>query len=71
VSVTGKQRDTELRSPGLQIATNIFEVVKEMTHIEDDEGKIRFAVGIRDSNLDSTLSLQNMDDYRKISIQFQ
>ncbi len=70
VSVTAKYRDAELPSPGAQIADNIFEAVKEMTHIEDDEGKIRFAVGIRDSSLDLNISIHNKDDYRKISIKF-
>ena len=70
VSVIAKYRDTELPSPDAQIAANIFEAVREMTHIEDEDGKIKFAVGIRDSSLDLNISVQNKDDYRKISIKF-
>ncbi|OGR27512.1 MAG: hypothetical protein A2277_02980 [Desulfobacterales bacterium RIFOXYA12_FULL_46_15] len=70
VSVIAEYRDTELPSPGPGVAANIFETVREMTHIEDDDGKIKFAMGIRDSNLDLDISVKNKNGNRKISIKF-
>ncbi len=70
VSVVAEYRDTELPSPGPVVAGNIFEAVREMTHIEDDKGKIKFAMGIRDSSLDLDISVKNKNGNRKISIKF-
>ncbi len=70
VSVIAEYRDTELPSPGPAVAANIFEAVREMTHIEDDNGKIKLAMGIRDSSLDLDISVKNKNGNRKISIKF-
>lgn len=70
VSVIAEYRDTELPSPGAGVANNIFEVVREITHIEQEKGKSRFALGIRDSSLDLEISLKNKDDYKTVSIKF-
>lgn len=70
VSVVAEYRDTELPSPGPDIAATIFEAVQEMTHIDGDKGKIKFAMGVRDSSLDLNISVKNKDGNRKISIKF-
>jgi len=70
VSVIAEYRDTELPSPGPEIAANIFEAVREMTHMDGDEGKTRFAMGIRDSSLDLNIRVKNKNGNRKISIKF-
>ena len=70
VSVIARYRDTGLPSPDAAVAVNIFEAVKEITHIEDDSGKISLAVGIRNSSLDLDIRIQNKDDSKKISIKF-
>ena len=70
VSVIAEYRETELPSPGPEVAANIFEAVREMTHIEDDNGKIKFAMGIRDSSLDLDISVKNKNGNKKISIKF-
>ena len=70
VSVIAEYRDTELPSPGPEVAAGIFEAVREMTHIEDDKGNIKFAMGIRDSSLDLDISVKNKNGNRKISIKF-
>lgn len=70
VSVIAEYRDAELPSPGPGVAADIFEAVREMTHIEDDDGKIKFAMGIRDSSLDLNISVKNKNGNRKISIKF-
>jgi len=70
VSVIAEYRDIELPSPGPGVAANIFEAVREMTHIEDNTGKTRFAMGIRDSSLDLDISIKQKNGNRKISIKF-
>lgn len=70
VSVIAEYRDTELPSPGAGIANQIFEVIREITHIEEEKGKCRLALGIRDSSLDLEISLKNKDDYKKVTIKF-
>ena len=70
VSVVAEYRDTELPSPGPDVAAIIFEAVREMTHIEGDDGKVRFAMGIRDSSLDLSISVKDKNGNRKISIKF-
>ncbi len=70
VSVIAEYRDTELPSPGPAVAAAVFEAVREMTHIEGDDGKVRFAMGIRDSSLDLNISVKSKNGNRKISIKF-
>ena len=50
ISVVAEYRDTELPSPGADVAGNIFEVVREITHIESAKGKTKLALGMRDSS---------------------
>ena len=64
VSVTAKYRDTELPSPGMDVAGNIFEIVREITHIEDKKGKCSLALGIRDSSLSLDVSVKDKGDYQ-------
>jgi hypothetical protein len=70
VSVIAEYRDTALPSPVPEVAANIFEAVREMTHIDDNNGKIKFAMGIRDSSLDLDISVKNKNGNRKITIKF-
>jgi hypothetical protein len=70
VFVTAEYRDAELPSPGADIADNILEAVREITHIEDKKGKSKLAFGIRDSSLDLEISVKDKEDYKKVSIKF-
>lgn len=70
VSVTAEYRDSELPSPGPDVADRIFEAVREMIHIEDKKGKSEFALGLGDSNLDLKISVKEKDDYKQVSIKF-
>lgn len=70
VSVIAEYRDTELPSPGADIADNILEAVREIIHIEDKKGKSKLAFGIRDSSLDLEISVKDKEDYKKVSIKF-
>jgi hypothetical protein len=70
VSVMAEYRNTELPSPGADVAGNIFEAVREITHIEAKKGKTRLALGIRDSSLELNVSIKDKDDYKKVIIEF-
>lgn len=70
VSVIAEYRDTELPSPGKDIAANVFEAVRDITHIDSAKGKSQFALGIRDSSLDLEMSAKEKDDYKKVTIKF-
>ena len=70
VSVTAEYRDSELPSPGPDVADQIFEVAKEMIQLEDKKGKSEFALGLRESSLDLKISVKDKDDYKKVSIKF-
>ena len=70
VSVTAEYRDTELPPPNGDVASNIFETVKAITHIESDKGKSRLALGLRDSSLELDISVKDKSDYKKVSIKF-
>jgi hypothetical protein len=58
VQVTAKYKDTELPSPGKEVADKIFEVVRGITHIEDEKGKSDFALGIRDSSINMKIKVK-------------
>ncbi|MBA3009157.1 MAG: hypothetical protein KKF12_20945 [Proteobacteria bacterium] len=70
VSVVAEYRDTELPSPGNDIAANVFEVVRDITHIEDAKGKSKFALGLRDSSLELNISVNDKADYKEVTIKF-
>ncbi len=70
VSVIAQYRDTALPSPEARVAANVFEAIREITHIDEKKGKSRLALGIRDSNLDLDVSIKDKADYKKVSIKF-
>ncbi len=70
VSVTAEYRDSQLPSPAPEVASQIFEVVRQITHIEDKKGKSTFALGIKDSSLDLTIGVKDKDHSKKVSIKF-
>ena len=70
VSVTAEYRDTELPSLEPEVATQIFEAIRSITHIEEKKGKTTLALGIRDSSMDLKVSVKDKDDHKKISIKF-
>jgi hypothetical protein len=70
VSVTAEYRDTELPSPGPDVADHIFEAVRKMTYLEDRKGKSEFSLGLGNSSLDLIISVKDKDDYKKVSLKF-
>ncbi|CCK78500.1 hypothetical protein [Desulfobacula toluolica] len=70
VSVVAEYRDTNIPSPGADVAESIFKAIRQITHIEDKKGKSTLALGIRDSSLELKISLKDKEDHKKLSIKF-
>ncbi len=70
ISVTAEYRKTELPSPGEAIGQKILEAIRRITHIENDKGKTRLALGIMDSSIDLSVKIKEKKGSRKISIEF-
>lgn len=70
VRVTAEYRKSELPSPGPDVVNNIFETVREITHLEGDKGKTDLALGIRDSSIGLRVKVKSKDGGDKISIKF-
>jgi hypothetical protein len=58
VQVTAEYKNTELPSPGKEVADKIFEAVRGITHIEDEKGKTDLALGIRDSSINMKIKVK-------------
>jgi len=70
VSVTAKYRKAELPSPPAPIGRKIFDVVKGITHIEEDKGKSAFVVGIRDSSIKLEVKLDRNGAQEEVVLKF-
>jgi hypothetical protein len=63
-------KKTDLPSPGAQVGDKIFEVVREVTHIEGEKGKTALALGVRDSSLELQVKFKSKDNADKVTIEF-
>jgi hypothetical protein len=70
VTVVAKYRNTRLPSPGTDVGQTIFEVVREITHVEGDQGKSALALGIRESSLDLKVKVKSKDNEDTVTIKF-
>jgi len=70
VKVVAEYKDSELPSPGNEVADKIFETVRSITHIEDKEGKSDLALGIRDSSINLKVKIKQKDFGDKITFKF-
>ncbi len=68
--VEAEYRESELPSPGPEVAEKIFEVLKNITHIEDEKGKTSLALGLRDSSVDLGVKIKTKEGKNKLSIKF-
>jgi hypothetical protein len=71
VNVTAEYRQTELPSPGGDVADKIIESLIGITHLEGGEGKTQLALGIRDSSINLTIKMKSKDGGKKVTIKFQ
>ena len=70
VTVMAEYRRSELPSPGSEVGGNIFDAVREITHIEDTKGKTQLALGMRDSSIDVRIKVKEKHGQEQISIKF-
>jgi hypothetical protein len=70
VTVTAKYRESELPTPGGSIGEKIFDVVKGITHIEGDKGKMPVDMGIRDSSVEIEVRLDQGEKGNEVVLKF-
>ncbi len=70
VHVTAKYKKTELPTPGGAVGEKIFDVVKQITHIEGKKGSIPLALGIRDSSIEVLVKVKEEEGEQKVTIKF-
>jgi hypothetical protein len=70
VKVVAEYKDSELPSPGPEVADKIFEAVRGITHIEDKKGKTDLALGIRDSSINLKVKVKQSDKGDKVTFKF-
>ena len=70
IAVEAEYRATELPSPGGTVGGSVFDAIRQITHIEENKGKTRLALGILDSSVDLTVSVKEKKGKRKISVKF-
>ena len=70
ISVTAKYRKSELPKPPSPIGRKVFDVVKEITHIDGDKGEVPVAIGIRDSSIELGMKLERKGAEEEIDLIF-
>ena len=70
IEVTAKYRTRKLPSPGETIGNRVIETIKSITHMTDDRGKSKLALGIRDSSIDLRIKLKRHDGIDQLTIKF-
>jgi hypothetical protein len=66
IEVKAKYREAELPSPGSLVGNKILEAVREVSHLEGEEGSTVLAVGIRDSSFEMRVNVGKEDGERVI-----
>ena len=69
-TVTAEYRESELPSPDSGVGKAIFDTIRNITHIEEEKGKMPLSLGIRDSNVQLEIKLKTKDDGEKLTIKF-
>ena len=70
VRVVAEYRESELPSPGSEVGGKIVDAVREITHIEEDKGKIPLSLGIRNDSIDLKIKFKSKKGREKITIKF-
>jgi len=70
ISVTAKYRESELPSPGSEVGTKIMEAVRDITHIEGDQGKTPLALGIRNDSIEIQVKMMSEEGNEKVTLKF-
>jgi hypothetical protein len=70
VSVTAKYRKSELPAPSAAVGNRIFDVVKGITHIEEEKGKVPVVIGVRDSSVDLCVRVDQDGKGEEVVLEF-
>jgi hypothetical protein len=70
VRVLATYRKTELPSPGADVGQKIMSAVREITHIEGNEGKTLLALGLRNDSLELKVKIKVQGAHEKVRIAF-
>ncbi len=70
VSVTAKYRKTQLPDPPVAIGRKVFDVVRDITHIEEDKGKLPVVIGVRDSSVELEIKLERSGKGEEVVLKF-
>lgn len=70
VDIEATYRKAELPHPDGPVVNEIFNIIREITHIEEDRGKIPLAVGVRDSSIDLMIKVEKKEGTESISLRF-
>jgi len=70
ISVIAKYRKSELPKPPSPIGRKVFDVVKEITHIDGDKGQVPVAIGIRDSSIELGMKLDRNGAEEEVVLTF-
>ena len=68
--VTAKYRKSELPSPGIAVGGKVFEILRDITHIEKAGGQMPLALGIRESSLELRVEVEQDDSSGTVTIKF-
>jgi len=70
VRVVAEYRESELPSPGSEVGEKIVDALREITHIEEDKGKIPLSLGIRNDSVNLLIKFKAKKGEEKITIKF-
>jgi hypothetical protein len=70
IKVVAKYRKTELPSPESEVGGKVLDVIREITHLEGEGGKLPLALAIRDSSLEVTVKVKQEAEGETVTIQF-
>ncbi len=67
---TAKYKKTELPSPGPEVGEKVLNVVRQISHIEGEKGKLPLALGIGDSSIEVLVKVKEEEGEQKVTIKF-
>jgi hypothetical protein len=70
VKVVARYNETELPSPGPQVAGKIIGAMRDITHIEGDKDKSLLALGVRDGSVELTVNLKTDEEGETLTLKF-
>ncbi len=71
IRVTAEYKETDLPAPGKEIGEKVIEAARQITHIEESNGEIPLAIGIRDSSIEVRVKVKREDSSEKVTLKFE